>query len=258
MSANAMYFDPIAQQRNAVTAATIEQARQQRAAARAQSPVMPSAASNDVFIIVDGGAGECPASPSLAPHSPQPVALPQSPVMVAAPPPPPSVAGAYIPQSPVAGPYVPMSPYASYAPAYAPYMAAPPPAAAAGPYYAPAIAAAAAAASAQGADAARVAGVVTECRPDARSRSCVWPWIILLVVLALLAVLAWRYFAHHGGSMGSHHDHHHHHDHQQKQRGDGFYPDGENAERRETVRSVLTTAPPASWTRLMERTNYMD
>lgn len=248
MSANAMYFDPVAQQRNAVTAATIEQARQQRAAARAQSPVMPSAASNDVFIIVDGGAGECPASPAMAPHSPQPVSLPQSPVMVAAPPP--SVAGAYIPQSPVAAPYVPMSPYAGYAPAYAPYMGAP--AAAAGPYYAPAIAAAAAAASAQGADAARVAGVVAECRPDARSRSCVWPWIILLVVLALLAVLAWRYFAQHGGGMGSHHQQ------QQKQRGDGFCPDGENAERRETVRSVLTTAPPASWTRLVERANYMD
>ncbi|AVK74633.1 hypothetical protein pqer_cds_211 [Pandoravirus quercus] len=252
MSANAMYFDPVAQQRNAATAAAIEQARQQRAVARAQSPIMPAAASNDVFIIVDGGANECPGSPALPPHSPQPAPLPQSPVMVAAPPP--SAAAAYIPQSPIAAPYMSMPPYAGYAPAYAPYMGAP---TAAGPYYAPAIAAAAAAASAHGADAARAAGVVAECRPDARPRSCVWPWIILLVVLALLAVLAWRYFAQHGG-IGSHHHHHDKQQQQQRQQQDDLYANGENVERRETVRSVLTTAPPASWTRLVERANFMD
>jgi hypothetical protein len=249
MSSAPLYFDPVAHQRSASTAAAIEQARQQRAAVRAQNPTAPTNTSSDVFIIVDGGngAGECPASPSMSSVSQSP-ALPHSPVMLAQPPPysPSPVAPSCMPQSPVpASLFVPpMSPYAAAYPPQAYGAAYPAPAPLVGaPYYAPAIAAQAAAAAARDADAARVAGVVTECRPDARSSSCLWPWIILFIVLILLAVLAWRYFTHH-----HHNDGHKHHR-------DGSGAEASNQERADSVRSMLDSAvpPPASWTRLAER-----
>lgn len=231
-SPNAFYYDAAAAQRNAATAAAIEQARQQRAAVRAQSPVAPAASASDVFIIVDGAGGECPASPPAQPLPQSPLMAPPSPLMFAPPQHP-----AYAPQSPVmSGPFAPppMSPYAA---GYAPYVGAPAIVPAAAPYYAPAIAASAAAAAAHGADAARAAGVVAECRPDTKSSSCAWPWIILFIVLALLALLAWRYFA----------QHHQHYDHRRR---DGMAPDAANV----ADAVPVPLGAPAGWTRLVDRT----
>jgi len=89
------------------------------------------------------------------------------------------------------------------------------------------------------AQSAQAAGAITstsvpECRPEQRSSSCLWPWIILALSGLILALLAGRYFSQ---RYKEHHFHHH------------VAPDRVTSVSTSTVpgNSVGTTVPWARW-----------